>query len=163
VTTTNEAENAGSANAGSANAPAAGGAPGEITLYEGAPALLPSLWLWILAVVTLGIAALVLYFRRDATVYRVTNQRIVISRGLFSKRMEQLDLYRIHDYVVEQPLGQRIVGTANLRLSTFDRSTPTVALDGLATDVPALYEKLRSAVEILKQQRGVRLVDTESA
>jgi len=158
TTTTND-----EANAGSANAPGQGGAPGEITLYEGAPALLPSLWLWILAVITLGIAALVLYFRRDATVYRVTNQRIVISRGLFSKRMEQLDLYRIHDYVVEQPLGQRIVGTANLRLSTFDRSSPTVALDGLATDVPALYEKLRSAVELLKQQRGVRVIDNESA
>lgn len=142
-------------------APAPGGAANETVLFQGEPALVHSLSALLLAIFTLGIAVLFFWFKRGGVSYRITSQRIVIDRGILSKKMEQLDLYRIHDFTVERPFGQRIMGTGNLRLNTFDKTTPVVELAGLKTDVVALYETLRVAVEASKQLRGVRMVDYE--
>jgi uncharacterized membrane protein YdbT with pleckstrin-like domain len=133
----------------------------EETLFEGTPALVPGLGSLVAAVLTLGLALIYFWGRRAGTTYRVTSQRIVIESGLFSKKLEQIDLYRVNDFVVERPFSQRMLGTGNLRMTTFDKSTPAVELVGLKTDVVALYEKTRAAVEVLKQARGVRMVDME--
>ena len=81
-------------------------AASEELLYEGYPSVVPSLGALLLCIVTLGIALLVLWVRARGKHYRITSQRIVIDLGLFSKKMEQVDLYRITDYVVERPFGQ---------------------------------------------------------
>jgi uncharacterized membrane protein YdbT with pleckstrin-like domain len=134
----------------------------EEVLFEGPPAIIHSVGSLLLVILTLGFAFVWLYFKRGGTSYRITNQRIVIDRGIFSKKMEQLDLYRIQDFTVDRPLGQRLLGTGNLRLTTFDKTTPSVELFALKTDVVALYEVLRRAVEANKVARGVRTVDYES-
>lgn len=133
----------------------------EQVLFEGQPALVHSLGALLLAIVTFGIALLFFWFKRGGVSYRVTNQRIVIDRGILSKKMEQIDLYRVADFTVDRPFGQRVLGTGNLRLNTYDKTTPVVELGGLKTDVIQLYETLRVAVEGAKQQRGVRMVDYE--
>ncbi len=139
--------------------PQAGGP--ELTLYEGSPALVPSLGALLLAVFTLGIALLFYWAQRGGVTYRVTSQRIVIESGLFSKRMEQIALYRIVDYVVERPFGQRLMGTGNIVIEATDKTTPEIRLAGIRTDVVALYERLRVATEADKRARGVRVVDFE--
>jgi hypothetical protein len=133
----------------------------EEILFDGHPAVLPTLGAWILSVLTLGLAALFYYARSRSQRYKLTTHRIVIESGLLSTRMDQIDTYRINDYVVEKPFGQRLVGTGNLILSALDRTTPEVRIEGLKTDVGALYEKLRKATEAQKARRGVRLLDTE--
>jgi uncharacterized membrane protein YdbT with pleckstrin-like domain len=140
------------------------GQPGanEQVLFEGQPALVHSLGALLLAIFTLGIAVLFFWLKRGGVTYRVTNQRIVVDKGILNKKMEQLDLYRIQDFTVDRPFGQRIMGTGNLRLTTFDKTTPVVELTGLKTDVVQLYETLRVAVEGSKQLRGVRTVDYET-
>jgi uncharacterized membrane protein YdbT with pleckstrin-like domain len=135
--------------------------PGEEPLFEGHPALVPDFGTLIAAILTLGLWLLFAWFRSRATHYRVTSQRVVVESGILSKRLDQIDLYRIHDYVVERPLGQRLLGTGNLLLATQDRSTPAIALRGLSTDVVALYEKLRTATEVEKRRRGVRVLDAD--
>lgn len=133
----------------------------EQVLFEGKPALIHSLGVAVIGLLTFGLALLYFWVKRGETHYRITTQRIVIDRGILSKKTEQLDLYRIVDFTVERPFGQRILGTGNLRLHTFDKSTPVLELFGLATDVVQLYELLRKAVEVNKQARGVRTVDYE--
>ena len=114
-----------------------------------------------MAVLTLGLGMIYFALRRLGIHYRITNQRVVIERGLLSKRMDQIDIYRINDYVVERPFGQRLLGTGNLVLSAMDRSSPDIRLAHLKTDVLALYEQLRKATEREKRRRGVRVLDTE--
>ena len=133
----------------------------ENVLFEGHPAILSSLVPLLVSVLTLGLALLYYWMHSRATHYRVTSQRVVVETGILSKRMDQVDLYRIHDYVVERPLGQRLMGTGNLLLSTQDRSTPAIKLTGLATDVVQLYERLRKATEDEKRRRGVRVLDAD--
>lgn len=141
--------------------PAIANSSEEKVLFEGHPPLCPSATELFVAILTLGLALLYFAYKSRAVHYRITTERVVIETGLFSKRMDQIDLYRINDYVVERPFSQRIVGTGNIVLATMDRSSPELRLDGLKTDVMALYETLRKATEEMKRTRGVRTVDAE--
>lgn len=134
---------------------------GERTIYEGRPAALGTFSNCLVAVTTLGIAAIYYYLKAQSRKFRVTSQRVVVEQGLLSKKLEQIDLYRLNDYVVERSLGQRIMGTGTLILRAMDRTTPELRLENLKTNVEALYEVIRKASEAEKQKRLVRVVDTE--
>jgi len=135
---------------------------GEIVLFEGRRALVPSVSVLLLVIVTLGLWLIPRWWHRGSKLYRVTTRRIVVETGVLSKRLEQIDLYRIADYTVDRPFLQRVLGTGNLLLKTFDKSTPELQVREIKTDVVALYEKLRAATEAEKAKRGVRMIDYES-
>lgn len=132
---------------------------GERVLFDGRPAVIDGLGPLLLVVVTIGLAAIYFWLRALGVHYRVTTRRIVIERGLLSKRMEQVDAQRINDFVVDRPFGQRLLGTGNLILHTLDATTPNVEVRGIRTDVTALYEQLRAAVESERSRRGVRIIE----
>jgi uncharacterized membrane protein YdbT with pleckstrin-like domain len=134
---------------------------GEEVLFEGHPALLPGAGALLISILTLGLALLVYFWRMKGRSYRITTQRIVVETGILSKKLEQVDLYRIRDYSVERPFLQRLMGTGNLVLEAMDSTSPILRVDALKTDVVVLYEKLRVATEADKRERGVRLVDYE--
>jgi uncharacterized membrane protein YdbT with pleckstrin-like domain len=135
---------------------------GEELLFEGRAALVPSVGVLLLCIVTLGLWLLPRWWHQGSKLYRVTTRRIVVETGVLSKRLEQIDLYRIADYTVERPFGQRMLGTGNLLLRTFDKTTPELDVREIKTDVVLLYEKLRAATEAEKTRRGVRMVDYET-
>lgn len=133
----------------------------EQVLFEGHPATLQSVGELLLTLLSVGLLWLYYYLRARGVRYRVTNQRVIVERGLFSKRLDQVDTYRIHDYVVDRPFLQRLMGTGNVLLMTVDRTTPAMQLRGLKVDVVALYEHLRRATEEQKRLRGVRVLDAD--
>jgi uncharacterized membrane protein YdbT with pleckstrin-like domain len=141
--------------------PPVGGEPGEEVLFEGYPEVVPSLGALLLAIVTLGLALIPLWWRSRGRRYRLTTKRVVVETGILNKRLEQVDLYRVSDYTVLRPLGQRIMGTGNLILTTLDHTSPHVAVSNIKTDVVALYERIRVATEAEKRKRGVRVMDLE--
>jgi uncharacterized membrane protein YdbT with pleckstrin-like domain len=146
-----------------ARPPVEGLMPGanEELLFSGRPALIQGVGGLLLAIVTLGLSLVVAWVRTRGVHYKITSQRVVIEQGMFSKRMEQLDLYRVVDYVVERPFGQRIMGTGNIILEAMDKTTPEVRIVGIKTDVMRLYEKLRYSTEQEKKKRNVRVLDVE--
>jgi uncharacterized membrane protein YdbT with pleckstrin-like domain len=135
---------------------------GEEVLFEGRPALVPSLGVLLLSIVTLGLWLLPRWWHRGATLYRVTTRRVVFETGVLSKRLKQLDLHRIADYEVERPFGQRLLGTGNLILKTFDKNEPVLDISEVKTDVVALYERLRLATDAERKRRGVGMLDIET-
>lgn len=135
----------------------------EEVLFEGRPALVPSFGVLLLCIVTLGIWLLPQWWKTLSKHYRITSKRIVVETGVLSKRLEQIDLYRVNDYTVERPFLQRLMGTGNLLLRTFDKSTPLLHVQGIKADVVMLYERVRAATEVDKARRGVRMVDYEDA
>jgi uncharacterized membrane protein YdbT with pleckstrin-like domain len=147
-----------------ARPPVEGLMPGaaEELLFEGRPALIQGVGGLVLAILTLGLSLIVAWFQTRGLSYRITSQRVVIEQGVFSKRMEQLDLYRVVDYVVERPFGQRLMGTGNIILEAMDKTTPEIRIVGIKTDVMRLYEKLRYATEQEKKKRNVRVLDVET-
>jgi len=135
---------------------------GEEVLFEGRAALVPSFGTLLLAIVTFGLWLLVRWVQTLGRSYRITTRRIVVESGVLSKKLEQIDLYRVADYTVERPFGQRLMGTGNLLLKTFDKTTPELNVLAIKTDVVKLYESVRAATEADKARRGVRLVDYET-
>lgn len=131
-------------------------------LFEGRAALVPNVTTLLVAILTLGLWLLVRWFKTMGRNYRITSRRIVVESGVLSKKLEQIDLYRVADYTVERPFGQRIMGTGNLMLKTFDKTTPELDVLDIKTDVVKLYEQVRAATEADKARRGVRMVDYES-
>lgn len=141
--------------------PGVGGTDSEEVLFEGRPALIRSIGQLLLCLITVGLWLIPSWWSSLSKHYRVTSRRVVVETGVLSKKLEQVDLYRISDYTVDRPFGQRLVGTGNILLKTFDKTTPEVTLGGLKTDVVTLYERLRAATEVDRKKRGVRMVDYE--
>jgi uncharacterized membrane protein YdbT with pleckstrin-like domain len=135
---------------------------GEEVLFDGTTALVPNIGTLLLVLITLGLWLVVCWARTLGRHYRITTRRIVVESGVLSKRLEQIDLYRIVDYTVDRPFGQRLMGTGNLLLKTVDKTSPELQVRNIKTDVVALYERLRVATEADKARRGVRMVDYES-
>jgi membrane protein YdbS with pleckstrin-like domain len=134
----------------------------ETVLFEGYRALVPSIGILFLVFVTLGLWLLPAWWRSRSRRYRLTNKRVVVETGVLGKRLEQVDLYRVNDYTVVRPIGQRVLGTGNLILRTLDRNSPVVAIEGIRTDVVALYERIRAATELEKSRRGgIRVMEVE--
>jgi uncharacterized membrane protein YdbT with pleckstrin-like domain len=136
---------------------------GEEVLFEGRAALVPSVSTLLFSILTLGVWLLVRWVQTLGKSYRITSRRIVVETGVLSKKLEQIDLYRVADYTVERPIGQRIMGTGNLMLKTFDKTTPELNILAIKTDVVKLYEAVRAATEADKARRGVRMVDYETS
>lgn len=137
-------------------------AAGEDVLFVGHPAVIAGVGSLVLVILTLGLWLIPLFLRSRSRHFRITTRRVVVEVGLLGKRLEQVDLYRVADYTVERPFGQRLLGTGNLVLRTLDRTSPIVPLEGLKTDVVALYERVRAATEVEKTKRGgIRVMDVE--
>ncbi len=137
--------------------------PQEDVLFEGSPALIPSVGVLLLAIVTFGLWLLPRWWRSLGVHYRITTRRIVVETGVLSKRMEQIDLYRVNDYTVDRPFLQRLLGTGNHLLKTVDKTTPELRITEIKTDVVALYEQLRQATEKDRAARGVRVLDYDTS
>jgi uncharacterized membrane protein YdbT with pleckstrin-like domain len=136
-------------------------APPEEVLFEGRPAVIPGIGALLVVIFTLGLGALYFWVKSRGTSYKVTTRRVIVERGMLGKRLEQVDAFRIRDFVVDRPFGQRLLGTGNLELLTADSTAPVVQLFALRTDVVALYERLRAAADADRARRGVRVVDNE--
>jgi uncharacterized membrane protein YdbT with pleckstrin-like domain len=133
----------------------------EETFFEGRPAAIGSIGAVLVVILTVGLAAIYFWLRSLGTRYRITSQRIIVETGLFSKRVDQLDLYRIVDFVVERSFGQRIMGTGTLIVDSMDKTTPVTRIEGIRANVMGLYERVRAAAEAEKQRRNVRPMDIE--
>ncbi|CAN5584548.1 hypothetical protein BH09MYX1_BH09MYX1_54140 [soil metagenome] len=137
--------------------------PGQEELFfEGRPAAIGGVVALLITILTAGLALLFFYWPRTwGRSYRITSQRVVVTSGLFSKRMDQIDLYRVVDFAIEKSFGQRLMGTGTIIIEAMDKTTPEVRIEGIRANVDALYERMRASAEVEKQRKGVRLMDVE--
>lgn len=94
------------------------------------------------------------------TVYELTTQRLKISSGILNRRLDELELYRVKDYTMDQPLLLRMLGLGNLNMLTSDASTPAVVLTAIS-QVEEVREMLRSAVQSERDRKRVRELDVD--
>src|SRR6187402_530071 len=102
--------------------PAAAGEPDEEVLFDGHPALVPSVGALVLLILTAGLWFIPLWWSSRTRHFRLTTKRVVVETGILNKRLEQVDLYRVSDYTVLRPLSQRVMGTGNLILKALDHT-----------------------------------------
>jgi len=104
--------------------------------------------------------ALAKWIQLRCRVYELTTQRIRIRQGVFSKRTDELELYRVTDSTVFEPFWQRMFGVGNIVITTSDATTPTLTLEALP-DVTSIRERLRAAIEECRDRKRVRVAELE--
>ncbi len=90
--------------------------------------------------------------------HEVTSERIRITRGILSKRMDELELYRVKDTSIDQPFFLRLFKLANVVIRSSDASTPVLTLQAIA-EAKQIRENIRGCVEKLREKKRVREVD----
>jgi membrane protein YdbS with pleckstrin-like domain len=140
---------------------------GVLTLVGGSTVL----WLWIapsqsnwwilLAAPALlaGLYLLVkLWVDLKSVQYRLTNQRLFVLKGLFSKETQELELFRIKDIAVQQSLLQRVLGYGQVTIVSSDDTTPTATLRGIANPI-GIKELIRENYKEARKALGLRATE----
>lgn len=99
-----------------------------------------------------------LYLQTKHTVYVITDQRLRVYSGVFIKRIDDVELYRVKDTIFLQPFFLNWFGLSNIQLITSDATWGNAMLAGI-TRGRMLREKIRCTVEIAREKKGVREVD----
>ena len=90
-----------------------------------------------------------------STTYDLSTERLVTKRGILTKVTDTLELYRIRDLQIVQPLTLRMLGLENVHLLASDATTETFILDYMPANLH-LGDKLRKAVEDCRERKRVR-------
>ena len=131
----------------------------ETPLFAGHPAVIYSVGLWFLVVLTIGIAYPFFWFKSRSIHYEITSQRIRIEHGLLSKLKANVELFRIDDFDLHKPLGMRLVGHCQLHLRSSDPDQPSAFIYGIP-DLERLSDTLREcSLRERKRRRVTTLID----
>ena len=157
-------------------------ATAEVSLWKGHSSQWVHFWYYffcillaigcgVAAVFTAGLAAiglivpLVMWISRwwitKTTSYELTTQRLRIESGILNRRLEELELYRVKDYSMDQPFFLRMLGLGHLTMITSDASSPTVGIRAVP-NVVEVREKLRTAVQHERDRKRVRELDVDN-
>jgi hypothetical protein len=86
--------------------------------------------------------------------YKLTNERLIITRGFISKSVEELELYRVNDVSMKQSITERMFGLGDVRLETTDASTPEPQIKDIK-DPERVKDMVRQAARAERQRRRV--------
>jgi hypothetical protein len=111
-----------------------------------------------LAALGLGLAALFALFWRilslKSTWYEVTPDRIEWSRGIFDRKVDNLDMFRVIDLKLRRSLIECLIGIGTVIILTQDESDPTFEFRSVH-HCRYLYDTLKEAGLNADKKRGV--------
>ena len=129
----------------------------EETIWKGTPSAAQDFWLNLSCLLVLPIPwAIGRWVQRRNNLMEITTERLRITSGVLSKKVEELELYRVRDTTFLQPFILRLFRVGNLKLNTDDATTPTILLGGIPAD-QALRDRLRHAVEACRDRKRTRV------
>lgn len=108
-------------------------------------------------VVPIAIAAVFAFglnLYRQSIRFRVTSTLIETERGLISKRIDVLQLWRCRDVAYKQNLIDRMLGIAHIEVYAQDATTPMIEIVGMPAS-RQLFERLRDTIELQRQHKNV--------
>ncbi len=147
-----------------AHAPgAAPGDEGERTVWEGSPSQWVNFWVYVacallcVLVVPIGYA-LYRFYAVKMTRFTLTTERLRIEHGVFTRDVEEIELYRVRDTAITQSFVDKLLGLGTVVALTSDTTMPEVRL-GAIRDARGVREHIRAHTESMRQRRRVRDID----
>src|ERR1043165_5618418 len=92
--------------------------------------------------------------------YQVTTERIHLRQGVLSRKTDDLELYRVKDYLLVEPFLLRLFGLGNIVLTTTDEANPTLVIKAIP-QIQLLRDQIRKQVELCRTRKGVRIAELE--
>ena len=121
-------------------------------------------WLTILGC-AIGVGLIVIavrWLQNLSASYEITDQRLIVKRGLVMKSIDEIELYRIKDVRVDYSLVNQITDIGTITITSSDRTTGNAQF--VLRDIPAARERregLRKLVDRARRLRGVREMDID--
>jgi membrane protein YdbS with pleckstrin-like domain len=111
--------------------------------------------LGVLVPVALGAVFLFgLHLWRRSIKFRVSSSVIEYEKGLLSKRIDVVQLWRVKDVTYRQSLIDRLLSIAHIQVVTSDATNPNFDIVGMPAS-RKLFEQLRDSIEIQRQAKNV--------
>ena len=138
----------------------------EKDIWKGSPSHWTSVLYYIMCVplIFVGGIGVVMGLWRYLTIrtweISITSQRMIEEKGVLSKTTNELELFRVKDITLDQPIVLRLVGLSNIILHTSDKTTPIVIIPGVP-DGKKLREEMRNIIDKRRDEKGVRERDFE--
>lgn len=115
---------------------------------------------WLALTVAALVVLLVIWVQNLAATYEVTEERLIIRRGIVMKSVDEIELYRIKDVRINFSIINQLAGIGTIGIASSDETTREgdliIANIGKARD---RREHLRRLVDTARQKRRVREVD----
>ena len=90
------------------------------------------------------------------TVYKLTEQKLLVETGFLNKREEEVRLYRVMDLTLNRPLEQRLWGLGTIHCCTADRATPEFDISRIKN-----AEQVKNLIsDMVEKERNKRRVST---
>jgi len=105
------------------------------------------LWLYGLCVLT---------YRRLSVRYVLTSQRFIHESGILRRVNDRIEVIDMDDIAYVQGLLERLVGVGTIRISSSDRTHPTLDIRGI-DDVQAVSELFDNARRAERRLRGLHI------
>lgn len=106
------------------------------------------------------IIVLVKWIENLGTTYEVSEDRLVLRKGIFVKSLDEIELYRVKDVRLDFTLINQWAGIGTITISSSDETTRAAPL--VLRDIENAHdrrEKLRTLVDAARQKRRVREID----
>lgn len=132
----------------------------EIKIWEGRPSqwynldvfTLSVLFCWL--IIPIGVAIWKIIFVSTWKI-RVTNQRIIVENGVLSRKIEEVEFYRIQEINLYEPFYLRIFNLSIIELKTIDNKI-NVQIPAIK-DGKQLKEQIREAIEIVRKNKVLKI------
>ena len=87
-----------------------------------------------------------------ATKFSLTDQRLIVSNGIFTKRTNETELYRVRDTSIEEPFFYRMFGVGNVIIFSTDEAEGKLHFN--AYNKPHwIKDQIRNNAEICRQKK----------
>jgi uncharacterized membrane protein YdbT with pleckstrin-like domain len=101
-------------------------------------------WIATAIIVTIQLIVLIAaWIKLRSTMYRVTNQRVLVEQGVFAKTVDEIDLRYVDDSAFTQSLVERMLGIGSVTLVSSDKTSPRYVLRSIK-DPRGVRETIRA-------------------
>jgi membrane protein YdbS with pleckstrin-like domain len=111
-------------------------------------------WMALLPITAGFFCWLRVWIRLKSSLYRLTNQRLLVRQGILATEVNELELYRIKDVTVDQDFLGRILDYGTVVVISADSSTPRLELAGVARPIE-IKETLRTQFRAARRREGM--------
>lgn len=135
----------------------------ESTLWKGKPSQIYNVPLYLLCLLISPLIVPVFYawwrwIELNCIEYEITTERIFKRTGVFSKVVNEVELYRVKDYTLQQPFWLRLFELSHVQIASSDKNLPELQMVAL-DKAEALRDQIRDYVEQLRETKKIREVD----
>ena len=137
------------------------GVAGTILASAGTLPLTGFEWAPLVLLIAAVVIVIVKWVQNLAASYELTEERLIVRRGIIMKSIDEIELYRVKDVRIDFSIVNQLAGLGHITITSSDETTRTSG-ELVLRDIERARERreqLRRLVDTARQKRRVREID----